>query len=213
VFNTLVVLIKDNSLFIAIIASGKRILIGYIISIIIGSLFGLLISRVKYIERNMKSLIVGLQTLPNICWLPFAVLWYGLNDNAIIFIIAIGSTFAITISIESAIKNINPTYLKAAHTLRIKGIKNYIHVIIPAALPEVISGLKQGWSFAWRALIAGEMMATTLGLGQILMMGRDLADISQVVAIMIVIIMMGLIVDKLFFEQIEIRIRRKWGLI
>ena len=103
-------------------------------------------------------------------------------------------------------------YIKAALTMGAKGIRLYKDVIIPAALPTMISGVKQGWSFAWRALIAGEMLSATVGLGQILMMGRELADISQVMAVMVVIIMLGLAVDKLIFARIELHIRYRWGL-
>ncbi|MDK2810199.1 MAG: sulfonate transport system permease protein [Petroclostridium sp.] len=212
VLKTLAGLIMDNTLGIAILASLKRIAAGYLISLVIGVILGLMIVRFKYIDENLSSLIVGLQTLPNICWLPFAILWYGLNESAIIFVIAIGSTFAITIAIESGIKNVNPLYIRAAKTMGARGIKTYWNIIIPAALPSIISGMKQGWSFAWRALMAGEMMSASIGLGQVLMMGRELADISQVMAVMIVIIILGLIVDKLFFGRIESNIRYRWGL-
>jgi len=212
VFKTLMGLVFDNTLGIAILASMKRIIVGYLISILIGVIIGLIIVRYKYLDENFSALILGLQTLPSICWLPFAILWYGLNESAIIFVIAIGSTFAISISIESGIKNVNPLYIRAAKTMGANGIKIYRNVIIPAALPNVISGLKQGWSFAWRALMAGEMLSATKGLGQVLMIGRDLADISQVMAVMIVIIVLGLTVDKLIFGRVEENIRHKWGL-
>lgn len=212
VFKTMVGLISDNTLGIAILASMKRIVMGYAISILIGAAIGLTIVRYKYLDENFSALILGLQTLPSICWLPFAILWYGLNESAIIFVIAVGSTFAISIAIESGIKNVNPLYIRAARTMGANGIKIYWNVIIPAALPSVISGLKQGWSFAWRALMAGEMLSATKGLGQVLMIGRDLADISQVMAVMIVIIVLGLAVDKLIFGKAEANIRHKWGL-
>lgn len=212
VFGTLWGLINDNTLGIAILASMKRIIVGYSISIIIGITIGLTIVRFKYLDDNLSALILGLQTLPSICWLPFAILWYGLNESAIIFVIAIGSTFAVTIAIESGIKNVNPLYIRAARTMGANGLKVYWNVIIPASLPSVISGLKQGWSFAWRALMAGEMLSATKGLGQVLMVGRDLADISQVMAVMVVIIVLGLTVDKLIFGKIEANIRHRWGL-
>lgn len=212
VFKTLFGLIIDNTLAIAIFASMKRIIIGYLISIIIGIVIGLTIVRFKYLDENLSPLILGLQTLPSICWLPFSILWFGLNESAIIFVVAIGSTFAVAIAIEAGIKNVNPLYIRAAKTMGASGFKIYWNVIIPASLPNLIMGLKQGWSFAWRALMAGEMLSVTKGLGQVLMMGRDLADISQVVAIMVVIIILGLAVDKLIFVHIEANIRQRWGL-
>lgn len=212
VFTTLWGLVADGTLAIAVLASAKRLLLGYFISIIIGILVGLAIVRFKYLDENVSPLILGLQTLPSICWLPFSILWYGLNESAIIFVIAVGSTFAVSIAIESGMKNINPIFVRAAKTMGAKGFKLYWNVIIPASLPSIISGLKQGWSFAWRALMAGEMISATKGLGQVLMVGRDLADISQVMAIMIVIVVLGVAVDKLIFGRIEMDIRQKWGL-
>lgn len=205
-------MVADGTLAIALLASAKRILLGYFLSIIIGILVGLAIVRFKYLDENVSPLILGLQTLPSICWLPFSILWYGLNESAIIFVIAVGSTFAVSIAIESGMKNINPIFVRAAKTMGAKGFKLYWNVIIPASLPSIISGLKQGWSFAWRALMAGEMISATKGLGQVLMVGRDLADISEVMAIMIVIVVLGVAVDKLIFGKIEINIRQKWGL-
>lgn len=212
VITTLLGLISDNTLSVAVLASAKRILVGYFVSMILGILLGLIIVRYKWLDENVSALILGLQTLPSICWLPFAILWYGLNESAIIFVIAIGSTFAVAIAVESGIKNVNPLFIRAAKTMGADGINVYWNVIIPASLPSLISGLKQGWSFAWRALMAGEMLSATKGLGQVLMVGRDLADISQVMAVMIVIIILGVVVDKLVFGKIEMNIRRRWGL-
>jgi len=212
VFGTLIALIKDNTIGIAIVASLKRIIVGYFISVIIGMTLGLVIAKFKYLGENLGPLILGLQTLPSICWLPFAILWFGLSEISIIFVIAIGSTFAVAISVKYAIQNVNPLYIRAAKTMGAKGRKVYTHVILPAALPDIVSGLKQGWSFAWRALMAGEMLSSTKGLGQVLMVGRDLADISQVVAVMLVIIILGLLVDKLVFSRLEKNMRHKWGL-
>ena len=123
-----------------------------------------------------------------------------------------GSIFAISIATGGAIKNIQPLYVKAARTMGADGRNLFLKVIVPAALPNVVSGLKQGWAFAWRSLIAGEMIASTTGLGHTLMVGRDLQDIGQVVAVMLIIIALGLLLDKLIFARIEKNIRLKWGL-
>lgn len=212
VLATLGGLITDGTLSIAVLASAKRILLGYLLSIVLGIIVGLAIVRFKYLDENLSPLILGLQTLPSICWLPFSILWFGLNESAIIFVITVGSTFAVSIAIESGMKNINPLFARAAKTMGARGFSLYWNVIIPASLPSIISGLKQGWSFAWRALMAGEMISATKGLGQVLMVGRDLADISQVMAIMIVIVVLGVAVDKLIFGRIELNIRQRWGL-
>ncbi|MDF2503487.1 MULTISPECIES: ABC transporter permease [Clostridium] len=212
VIKTLISLVKDGSLFIAIAVSLRRLAIGYLISLAIGLSLGLLIVRYKYLDENFSSLILGLQTLPSVCWLPFAILWYGLNEKSIIFVITIGSIFAVCMATEAGIKNVNQLYVKAGKVMGARGIKLYWNVVIPSALPAIISGMKQGWSFAWRALIAGEMLSATKGLGQILMVGRDLADISQVMAVMVIIIVLGLVIDKLIFGSLEKNMRYKRGL-
>lgn len=213
VWQTTVRLVQNGTLPIAILTSMRRILVGYSLSILLGSVIGVLVVSFKYLDKHLGALILGLQTLPNICWLPFAVIWFGLNEKAITFVIAIGSTFAIAMSIESGIKNVNPLYIRAAKTLGATKYKLYRHVVIPAALPQIVVGLKQAWSFAWRALMAGEMMIATRGLGQVLMWGRDLADITQVASVMIVIIVIGLLVDKVVFSTVDKKIRYRWGLL
>lgn len=211
VAESLISLIQDNTLQIATGASLFRIAIGYGLSVMLGILIGLFILQTGRLGEHFSSLILGLQALPSICWVPFAILWYGLNQSAIIFVIVIGSTFAIAISVESSIRSVNPLYIRVAKNTGINKISMYIDVIFPAALPGILAGLKQGWSFAWRSLMAGEMMTATLGLGQVLMVGRDLADISQVVAIMTVIVALGLGVDHVAFGAVEKRLRKQWG--
>lgn len=210
---TLIRLIKeDKTLGIAIIISLKRVFIGYIISLIAGVILGLIVVRFKYLKDNVSPLLLGLQTLPNVCWIPFAILWYGLNESAIIFVVAIGSTFSIAIAVKSGIENINPIYIKVAKTMGARGLAIYRNITLPAALPNIISGMKQGWSFAWRALIAGEMLSASMGLGQLLMIGREVFDMSQVTAIMLVLIIIGVVVDRFIFGKLEARIRYRWGL-
>jgi len=212
VFQTLVAGFTDSSFPIAIGASMKRILIGYLISMAIGIPLGILIGRVKIIEETLGSLVLGLQTLPSICWLPLSILWIGLNEQAIIFIVIIGAIFSITLSTESGVKNVPPLFLRAAKTMGAKGWRMYLEVVLPAALPEIITGMKLAWSFAWRSLMAGELLASGLGLGQVLMLGRDLADMAQVIAVMIIIALLGVIIDRVIFARLEQRIRHKWGL-
>lgn len=212
VWQTLVKLVKGQTLFLAIAASMRRVLIGYLLSILIGLILGLLMASCRYLNENMKPLILGLQTLPSICWVPFAILWYGLDESAIIFVIVIGSAFSIAMSIDDGLHNVNPLYIRAAKTMGARGKDLYVKVIFPASMPALISGLKQGWSFAWRALMSGEMMTATIGLGQVLMWGRDLADINQVMVVMIVIVCIGTLIDHCIFKTIENRVRRSMGL-
>ena len=144
--------------------------------------------------------------------MPFAILWFGLNQQAIVFVVVMGSAFSIALAVESGMRNIDPIYVKAARTMGAGGVQLITRVILPAALPNLLSGLRQGWSFGWRALMSGEVMSSAIGLGHTLMMGRDLADINQVMLVMIVIILVGVVVDKGLFSSVEDRVLRRRGM-
>ena len=202
----------DQHFFLAVAVSMKRILIGYGLSIIGGLVLGFLLSQVRLFEDAVKPLILGLHTLPSICWLPVGILWFGLSDAAILLVIVFGSLFSLTIATDDSIKNISPIYVRAARTMGSKGLHLYWDVVLPAALPGIVSGLKQGWSFAWRSLMAGELLFVSLGLGHLLQMGRELNDIAQVFAVMIVIVAIGLVVDFAIFGVVEKKVRTRWGL-
>ena len=206
-------LLLNGTLIAAIGSSLLRVLVGFALSIVIGILFGILIVHSRYLEQNLKPLILGIHTLPSIWWVPFAVLWFGLSESAIIFVVIMGSAFGIAIAIESCIKNVPPIYIKAARTMGVDSFDLYRSVIFPAALPAFIGGLKQGWSFAWRALMSGEVMSASMGLGYTLMVGRDLADINQVMTVMLIIVLIGVLIDKGVFGVVEKRILRVRGLL
>lgn len=196
-------LVVNTTLLRAALKSILRALIGFAISATFGMLAGVVLYKIKKIRKYIGPLIMGMQTLPTVCWVPFAILWFGLTEQAIIFVVIMGSTCGVALSVESGIENINPLYIKAARTMGASGFTLFKEVIIPASLPAIITGLRHGWSFAWRALMSGEVMASTVGLGHTLILGRDLADINQVMLVMIVIIVIGIAVDKCIFKQIE----------
>lgn len=205
-------LLGNGSLGIGVLVTMERAVEGYLLSMVIGMGIGLLITRFQSVGKQVSSFVLGLQTLPSICWLPFAILWFGIGESAILFVIVIGSTFAIATAVQDGIRNISPIYLRAARTMGAKGFSYYRDIVFPASLPTLLTGLKQSWSFAWRALMAGEMLSATKGLGVTLMQGRDFADINQVMAMMIMIVILGLLVDKLVFGRAEKSVRRRWGL-
>ncbi len=196
----------------AIQLSMRRLVIGYSISILIGMVIGMAAGTWKWVDETVGSLVLGMQSLPSITWLPLAVLWFGLNDKAIIFVVLMGSIFAIAISARSGIQNIPPIYRKAALTMGANRLQMARYVLLPAMLPAMAQGLKLGWSFAWRSLMAGELLFVSLGLGHLLNLGRDLNDMSLVLAIMIVIVAIGLIVDFLIFSRFEKFVQERWGL-
>ncbi len=173
---------------------------------------GLALGRIKLLDETLGSLVLGLQALPSICWLPLALLWFGLSETAILFVVVMGALLSITTATEAGVKNTPPVYLRAARNLGARGWRVYVFVILPAALPAIITGMKLGWSFAWRSLMAAELLYVSLGLGQLLTLGRELNDMSQVIAVMLVIIAIGLAVDRLVFAPIETRVRERWGL-
>ena len=211
VWDSLVQIIGQNALFGAVLHSLRRAFTGYFIAVLVGIVPGLLMARFRLVARTLSPLILGVQTLPSICWVPFAILWFGLREGAIIFVIIMGSALSVAISVDLAIRNVSPIYIKAARTMGAKGLALYLKVIFPASLPALISGLKQGWSFAWRSLMAGEVMSASIGLGQALTMGRDLANINRVMLIIIVIIVIGVVIEKLFFTMLEKRVAGRLG--
>ena len=195
-----------------IVISLRRIFIGFGISVALGLPLGLLTGKVRWLDETMGALMLGLQTLPSICWLPLAILWFGLNERAILFVVVMGAMLSIALAADSGVKNIPPIHLRAGKNLGAKGFALFANVILPAALPSIMSGLKLGWSFAWRSLMAGELIFVSLGLGHLLMMDRELNDMSQVVGVMVILIGIGLFFDRLVFSRCEGAIRRRWGL-
>jgi NitT/TauT family transport system permease protein len=196
----------------ASLVSLQRLAIGYAISLVLGIMLGLLMARFRLFHETVGSLVLGLQALPSVCWLPLAVLWLGLSEQAIIFVVVMGALFSITLGVDAGVKNTPPIYLKAARNLGARGLALSFQVVMPAALPAILVGLKQGWSFAWRSLMAGELLFFTLSLGNLLETGRDLNDVAQVVSVMFVIIAIGVAINSLLFAPIERRVRERWGL-
>ena len=201
----------DRTFLIGTWVSLKRIFIGYSISLVIGMAIGLVIARFKLLEETLGSLIGVLQVLPSICWLPLAILWFGLSEWAIQFVVVMGAFLSITIATDAGIKNVPPLYVHAARTMGLRKWELYRRVILPAALPSILTGMKLGWSFAWRSLMAGELLFVSLGLGQLLQTGRELNDMSQVMAVMLMIMSVGLLFDHAIFAPIQNRLRRRWG--
>jgi NitT/TauT family transport system permease protein len=204
---------QDHSFWIGIAVTMKRMFIGYSLSVILGMILGLSLSSNKFLQETLGGLVVSLQSLPSICWVPLAVLWFGLTEKAILFVVLMGSLLSVTIAMEDGRKQMPKIYGMAGRNLGARGFKLFWHVFLPASLPFIVSGLKQGWAFAWRSLIQAEMIFLSLGLGQLLMMGRDLNDMSQVIAVMILIIALGFLVDGLVFRTAERRLQERWGLV
>jgi NitT/TauT family transport system permease protein len=212
VFSSLIKGFTQGMFATGIIASLKRLLLGYFISLVIGIPLGLILGRSNFVQDTIGTIILGLQALPSVCWMPLALLWFGLSEMSILFVVIMGAVLSITLSTSDGVKNANPLFIKAGQTLGARGMDLYGRIILPSALPSIISGMKLGWTFAWRSLMAGELLFVIAGLGQLLNMGRELNDMPRVMAVMLVIIIIGLLVDKLIFKKLENIIRERWGL-
>ena len=204
--------ISDGSLFYGIATSMWRLLIGLAIAISGGMLLGIFMARVETVNQTIGSLVLGLQSIPSVAWVPLAILWFGLSDSGIIFVTAIGAIFAVTINTYTGVKNIDPSFIEAARNMGAKGSQLVTTILIPAAFPYMITGFKQGWAFAWRGVIGAELLFSFLGLGFLLNVGRQLNDVSQVIAMMLVIMGIGILIDGFVFKKLEDKVMTKWGL-
>lgn len=206
--------ILDGSLPDAMWVTVKRLLLGYFIGVVIGVPLGLFTSRSQWAEDTIGVLGLGLQTLPSVCWVPLALLWFGQTEAAMQFVVIMGTVWSVLISTDSGVRHVPPIYARAAKTMGSHGFHTWIHVIMPASLPFIVSGVKQGWAFAWRSLMAAEIYVTILtgaGLGQLLNYGRDMQAMDQVVGVMLVIVIIGLLADKILFSPWERFLHRRWG--
>ncbi|QAV21631.1 ABC transporter permease [Paenibacillus chitinolyticus] len=203
----------DGQLVEATLRSLGRLLTGFCISLVVGTLLGFLFARFRFLDDTLGFVVVALQTVPSIAWLPFAIIWFGLTDTSVIFITALGATWTMAMSSRTGIMNIPPIYLKAAQTMGTgNGLRMFWQIMVPAAFPHLINGVRVAWAFAWRALVAGELIAKGVGLGQLLQQGRDIADTALMLCIVIIIAVLGTISDHLCFKKLEDKILLRYGL-
>jgi NitT/TauT family transport system permease protein len=213
VLSRLAAMAQDGTLIASVQASMGRMLLGYAISVVGGLTIGILAARSWLFKETFGSVILALQSLPSICWLPLALIWVGLDERAVLFVVILGALFSIATSTEGAIRNIPPIYTKVGLVLGARGIRFAKDILFFAALPELIGGLKIGWTFAWRSLMAAELIrANVKGVGHILEVGRNYNDSAMMLAGMLTILGISLTVDILFFGNIERRVRRRYGL-
>ncbi|MCJ7840657.1 ABC transporter permease [Lederbergia sp. NSJ-179] len=211
VFETLYNGILNGQILVAIGKSLSRLLIGFSIAIVLGLLMGYLIWRYKWVEDTLGFLVTALQSIPSIVWFPLAIIWFGLNDMAILFIVTIGATWTMTTSATSGFKNVPQLYQRVAKTFGSTGIHFIRTVILPASVPQLLSGLRIAWAFSWRALMAGELLGAGGGLGQLLETGRSLGQMDLVISVMIMIAVIGTIIDQIVFTRLERSVQTKWG--
>jgi NitT/TauT family transport system permease protein len=192
----------------------RRAVIGFALSVLIGSVIGALVSRIKPLRAATGSLITALQTMPSIAWFPFAIILFGATTNAIIFVIVLGSAPSVANGLITGVDYIPPLLLRAGKTMGLSRVALYRHLILPASLPSFVSGLKQAWAFAWRSLMAGELLVIILGqpsIGALLSADQDQSDMASAIAIMIVILVLGIVID-MMFSKADAVIRRRRGM-
>jgi NitT/TauT family transport system permease protein len=198
----------------AIFITMHRAVIGFALSVLIGSVIGALVSRIKPLRAAAGSMITALQTMPSIAWFPFAIILFGASTNAIIFVIVLGSAPSVANGLITGVDYIPPLLLRAGKTMGLSRVALYRHLILPASLPSFVSGLKQAWAFAWRSLMAGELLVIILNqpsIGALLSAAQDQSDMATAIAIMIVILVLGIIIDMLF-SKADAVIRRRRGM-
>lgn len=211
VLRSLVRGLADGSLPGAAGASLQRLGLGYGISVLLGVPLGLLLGRVRVMDETVGTLALGLQALPSICWLPLAILWFGLGETGVLFVVVMGSLMALALAVRDGVRAIPPLYLRSARMLGATPRQTYLYVVLPASLPGVLTGARLGWSFAWRSLMAAELIYVDRGLGAMLASGRELHDMPRVVGVMLVIMGLGLLAERLGFAHLERLIQRRWG--
>ncbi len=202
---------RDGALWLAIGVSFRRLALGYAMSVGLGLTLGVAMAGSDAVRRGLGPIVTGLQALPSVCWLPLGLLWFGLSDAAILFVIVLGSALGVAISVDAGCRNVPPLYVRAARTMGASGVVLYRRVILPAALPEILTGMRLAWAFAWRSLMGAELLFVAGGLGHLLETGRELGDLPQVVAVMVVIVVLGIVSERVLFDWVERRLRVRWG--
>ncbi|MFF6872740.1 MULTISPECIES: ABC transporter permease [unclassified Streptomyces] len=197
--------------------SVSRGLAGFLLALAIGTPLGLLVARVKFVRAAIGPILSGLQSLPSVAWVPPAVLWFGLNDAMMFTVILLGAVPSIANGLVSGVDQVPPLFLRAGRTMGATGLKGTWHVVLPAALPGYLAGLKQGWAFSWRSLMAAEIIASSpdlgLGLGQLLENGRNNIDLPGVFLAILLILVVGIAIDLLIFSPLERWVLRSRGLL
>jgi len=206
--------VRDGTLKDAVLVTMRRLALGYFSGAIVGVPLGFINARYRICHDSLGLLALGFQALPSICWAPLALMWFGQTEWAMFFIVVMGTLWSVALATEMAVRNLPPIYMRAARTMGSRRLHLWTHVIAPASLPNVIGGMKQGWAFAWRSLMAAEIYITILsvfGLGHLLHYGRELHAMDQVFAIIIVVVAIGLMADKILFGPTERFLHRRWG--
>jgi NitT/TauT family transport system permease protein len=205
---------RDGSIPDAALKTLIRLAFSFVVAVALGVALGLGLALHEFTRRAVRPLVVALQITPFVAWVPLAVIWFGVTERAVVFVAIVGSFPAMTLATIQAIRQVPPLYERAGRTLGATGWSLYRKIIFPAALPGVMAGLQQAWGFAWKALMAGELVVTATratGLGHLL--ARPGEGVPMLLAALAVILLIGVAVDYVVFGQLDRRIRRRRGLL
>jgi NitT/TauT family transport system permease protein len=207
--------LRHGDLLSAIGTTLTRAVISYAVSLLVGVVVGVLVARIPPLRAAVGSIITGLTTMPSIAWFPFAIILFGLSDTAILFVVVLGSAPSIANGLIAGVDYTPPLLLRAGKVMGLRGITLYRYLILPASLPAFVAGMKQAWAFAWRNLMAGEIVVQVAGvssLGVLLEGDQDQLDLTSAISVMIVILIIGVVVDGLFTKA-DLAIRNRRGLL
>jgi NitT/TauT family transport system permease protein len=205
----------SSAMWEGLLTTARRAAVGFAAAVALGLLLGLAVARVRVLRAALGSMITALQTMPSIAWFPLAILLFQLSEQAIFFVVVLGAAPSIANGVIHGVDYVPPLLLRAGRNLGARGINLYRYVIAPAALPAIVAGLKQGWAFAWRSLMAGELLvviASKTSIGAQLQFSREFSDAPRLISIMIVILVVGIAMDAVF-SAADRAIRRRWGLL
>ncbi|MGN0836857.1 MAG: ABC transporter permease [Akkermansia sp.] len=207
--------LSDGTLGTAVLVTLRRLISGYAVGVLLGVPLGMLCAHVRPVRQTLGLTALGLQGLPSVCWVPMATLWFGQTESALLFVVIMGTLWSVILAVQNGMEHIPPSLQRASYTMGNSPWETLVLVTLPAGAPHILSGLKQGWAFAWRSLMSAEIFVpiiTGFGLGQLLHYGRELSSMDQVMGIMLVILLIGLLTDKLLFSPLENHLRRTRGL-
>ena len=201
----------DGQLGLAVLGSLKRVALGYVVALVLGGVVGIVLSLSEALRNTVGSWLTAIQSVPSIAFVPLAILWFGLNEKAVYFVVILEGFIPIALAVSSALRNVPPNLVTAGRTLGARGLALYTHVLLPASVPSLTTALRTSWSFSWRALIGAELLTANPGLGQILETGRNVANISLVLVAILIVGVVGGLFDMLI-RGFETRVRRNYGL-
>jgi NitT/TauT family transport system permease protein len=207
---------RDGSIPDATVKTMIRLVFSFAVAVTIGTMLGVGLALNEFARRSVRPLVVALQIVPFVAWVPIAVIWFGATERAVVFVTVVGSFPSMTLATMAAMRQVPPILKRAGRTLGAEGWELYRDVVLPAALPGFIAGLQQAWGFAWKALMAAELIIAALGaagLGHLLAQEGETGDVAGLVAVVAVIAVIGVLVEYLIFNRLDRRVRRRRGLL